>query len=83
MRRYNFNKIESIDIDRKILSNDELIKLDINDDNHILLVDDYKILDIEKIIEVEEKELEDKIKLTKDIIKNFNKDVITMITFIQ
>ena len=76
-------RIESIDIDRKkiLLSNDELIKeLDINDENHILLVtDDYKILDIEKIIEVEEKELEEhKIKLAKDIIKDILiQDVIT------
>ena len=64
-----------------MLSNDELIKeLDINDDNHILLVtDDYKILDIEKIIEVEEKELEEhEIKLAKDIIKDILiQDVIT------
>ena len=68
-------RIESIDIDRKkiLLSNDEIVKeLDINDDNHILLVtDDYNILDIEKIVEAEEKILEDhQIKLAKDVIKD-------------
>ena len=43
------------------------------------MTDDYKILDIEKIIEVEEKELEEhEIKLAKDIIKDILiQDVIT------
>ena len=64
-----------------ISGNDLLITtLDITDDLQIILnTEDYKILDIEKIDEMEEKELEDlELKLTKSYIKEIVfEDIIT------
>ena len=77
-------EIENIDEEEHTITisgNDLLITtLNITDDLYIILTtEDYKIIDIEKIDEVEEKELEDlELKLTKQIIKEIIfEDIIT------
>jgi len=78
-------EIESINIEEKIINikgDDKLLlqTLEISEDIDILLkTENYEILDIEKIEEIEEKILEDlELKLTKDLIQEIVfEDIIT------